>query len=107
MGGGGHNEPRVKELTADLSREDLVPYFLWDEDLSVADLRRRLREAPEEERLRLAGKILREAAYDEVWTFLGVEEVARDLPRMARHLGRQRAFWECLVGEWRRLGLLR
>jgi len=96
----------MKPLTSDLRREDLVPYFLWDEDLTVAEVRRRLRGGPEEERVRLAGKILREAAYPEVWEFLRVADVARDLPELRRHLGRRRAFWEFLIGEWRALGLL-
>ena len=96
----------MKPLTTDLSRDDLTPYFLWDEDLALGELRHRLREAPEKERLRLAGKILREAAYEEVWGFLRVEDVARDLPKLRRHLGRRRAFWEFLIAEWRSLGLL-
>lgn len=96
----------MKPLTTDLSKEALVPYFLWDEDLSVGEVRRRLREGTVEERRRLAGKILREAAYDEVWEFLRVEDVAREMPELRRHLGRRRAFWDFLFAEWRALGLL-
>ena len=40
-------------LTADLSRDDGRPYFLWDEDLTLGEFRRLLRDGPPEERDRL------------------------------------------------------
>ena len=47
--------PGVRDvrMTADFSREDLRPYFLWDEDLSIAEVKVRLRGEDEEERNRL------------------------------------------------------
>jgi len=54
-----------RPLTADMSREDCRPYFLWDEDLSIAELRQRLASAAEPERQRLIAKLLREARDDD------------------------------------------
>jgi len=48
------------------------PYFLWDEDISIGELRRVLREGCEPERVRLAGKMLREARDIDVWEFMTV-----------------------------------
>lgn len=93
-------------LSTDLKDPDAIPYFLWDDPMTVRELRHRLATASEPERLRLLGKILREARDTEVWEFTSPAEVARDWPRLSRHLGRRRAFWEYLLGRWRGLGLL-
>lgn len=93
-------------LSSDLSDPDAIPWFLWDDPMTVAECKRRLREASEPERLRLLGKILREARDTEVWHFTTPREVAALYPRLSRHLGRRRGFWEYLLGSWRRAGLL-
>ena len=49
---------------------------------------------------------MREARFEEVWDYLTLEEVLRDWPRIVRHLGRSRAFWEFLLDGWKRQGLL-
>jgi hypothetical protein len=93
-------------LTAELDKEDRRPYFLWDEDISVREFRRRLAGGDPQERLRLLGKLMREARDTDVWLFISPLEAAEALPRLQRHLGRRRAFWEFLIEGWRRLGLL-
>ena len=93
-------------MTTDFSRTDARPYFLWDEDLSIAEMRERLNGSDPEERSRLLGKLLREARDIDVWEFVTPEEVAAELPRLARHLGRRRRFWEFLIEGWREDGIL-
>lgn len=93
-------------MTTDLNRVDLRPYFLWDEDLSIAELRGVLAGSDDHERLRLLGKMLREARDSDVWQFVSPEVVARDLPQLGRRLGRRRAFWEWLIRGWREDGIL-
>jgi hypothetical protein len=83
-----------------------VPYFLWDDPMPVAILKERLRAASRPERMRLLGKILREARDTDVWRFTSVSEVAEAWPEIQRHLGRRRAFWEFLLDQWRTQGLL-
>jgi hypothetical protein len=92
-------------LTADLTDDAARPYFLWDEDLSVAQVREILARGPEEEKVRLLAKILREARDDEVWRLTTVREVRSRWAVLAPHLGRRRAFWEFLLDAWRRDGL--
>lgn len=87
---------------------DRRPYFLWDEDVSIGELRAILSDRAEDDptRLRLLGKMLREARDIDVWNFLKPIAVERALPRLARRLGRRRAFWEFLINGWREDGLL-
>lgn len=96
----------MRPLTKDLSRVDARPYFLWDEDTSIAELRAVLAGPDCEHRDRLIGKMLREARDIDVWAFVTPTEVARLLPRIARYLGRRKPFWEFLIEGWQRDGLL-
>jgi hypothetical protein len=96
----------MRALTTDLTREELRPYFLWDEDISIAELRARLHGEPGWERDRLFGKMLREARDLDVWAFVAPADVAEILPRLGRRLGRRAAFWNFLIEGWRQDGLL-
>jgi hypothetical protein len=93
-------------LTIDLADPEGVPYFLWDEPMSAAELRRRLGIASPPERARLLGKILREARDTDVWLFTTPAEVAGAWEALRPHLGRRRAFWEFLLSAWREGGQL-
>ena len=48
-------------LGTDLTDPEGGPYFAWDAPLMVRQIHARLRSAPDAERFRLLGKILREA----------------------------------------------
>ena len=94
------------QLSSNLHDPDAVPYFLWDDPMTVRELRERLATASEPERDRLLGKILREARDPDVWLFTTPREVALQWARLSPHLGRRRPFWEFLFAAWRREGLL-
>ena len=83
-----------------------VPYFLWDEPMSVAELRLRLRAGSPEERVRLLAKVLREARDTDAWRFTTPEEVLRQWSEISIRLGRRRAFWDFLLRRWQEAGLL-
>ncbi len=93
-------------MTIDLERGDARPYFFWDEDLSIAELHQRLAGPDLQERLRLLGKLLREARDLDVWKFVTPQEVAEALPALAGRLGRRQGFWEFLIEGWREDGFL-
>jgi hypothetical protein len=99
--------PDVRPLSTDLSIGDNRPYFLWDEDITVAELRETLQGGARDLRLRLLAKMLREARDTDVWQFVTPEEVERELPHLARRLGRRGRFWEWLISGWRQDGLLK
>ena len=96
----------MRPITADLGREELRPYFLWDEDISIAELRARLNGPDGWERDRLLGKMLREARDVDVWRFVTPHDVAGALGRIGRRLGRRLAFWQWLIDGWQHDGLL-
>ena len=93
-------------LSTDLDNEDAVPYFLWDDPMTVRELRRTLADSSPPARLRMLGKILREARDTDVWKFTTPQEVQDLWPAVARHLGRRRVFWEDLLAAWREQGLI-
>lgn len=92
-------------LSTDLHSPLSIPYFLWDEPMTVAELKRRL-SVRSAERTRLLGKVLREARDTDVWYFTSPEDVARDWAELNPHLGRRREFWKFLFDFWLKEGLL-
>jgi hypothetical protein len=82
------------------------PYFLWDLDVSEADLRERLRASDPQIRAQWQARVMREARFADVWRYVSLEEVVRDWSWIRGHLGRSRAFWEFLLEGWRARGLL-
>jgi len=93
-------------LSSNLDNAQAVPYFLWDEPMSVEEFRRRLRSASPPEQTRLLAKLLREARDTDVWKFTTPEEVWRRWMELSPRLGRRRGFWEFLLQRWRQEGLI-
>ncbi len=58
------------------------PYFLWDYDLTEADVRRILRGQNETEKLWMMGRVLESATYDDVWKYLTIDEVRGLFPKL-------------------------
>ena len=94
------------KLTTDLDDDSGVPYFLWDESMTLAELRKRLSNGQYEERFRLLGKIMREAKDTDVWKFTTPGEVLRNFDKLSKYLGRRRAFWDFLINAWKREDLI-
>lgn len=92
-------------LSLDLDDEDAVPYFLWDDPMTLAEFRSRLGTAQGSDRVRLLGKVMREARDADAWRFTTPAEVQHLWPELERHLGRRLAFWRFLLGRWRDLSL--
>lgn len=96
----------MRPITIDMTRGDLRPYFLWDEDISIDELHARLHGSDDWDKVRLLGKMLREARDTDVWSFVTPREVASALPALRRRLGRRLGFWEFLINGWREDGYL-
>ena len=94
------------KLSTTIDDPAAVPHCLWDEPLTMTELRARLATDDADERARLAGKVLREAPYADALALVPVAQVVADYDRLRPHLGRRRAFWDYLLAEWRALGLL-
>ncbi|MEZ4320699.1 MAG: hypothetical protein R3F61_24675 [Myxococcota bacterium] len=78
------------------------PYFLWDVDLTLADLEARL--ADPDHRAYWLATLLRQAKPDDVFRFVTLDEIARDWDSIERGLGRQRDFWEWRIRRWKTHG---
>jgi hypothetical protein len=90
----------------DLDDPMTIPYFVWDQPMTVAQLRERLAFASEPERDRLLGMVLRQANDVDVWKFTTPQEVLARWDHIEKHLGRRRAFWGLLLRKWQEEGLL-
>lgn len=95
-----------KQLSSNLNSPSSIPYFLWDEPLTVAELKQKLNSASVEERHRLLGKILREARDTDVWKFTTPKFVWEHWDDLEKYLGRRREFWWFLLEFWEKEGLL-
>lgn len=93
-------------LSTNLSDSNAIPYFLWDEPMTVAEFKRRLTTASSAEQTRYLAKLLREARDTDVWKFVTPAEVWQRWPSVAPQVGRRRAFWEFLFDRWEREGLI-
>ena len=85
-------------------RDNDIPYFSWDRPLTVREIKERLRSSSGLERARLAGWIMREAAFADVWQFLTPKEACSQLDELEPFLGRRRAFWQYILNAWHELG---
>ncbi|HMT08163.1 MAG TPA: hypothetical protein PKA82_09170 [Pyrinomonadaceae bacterium] len=93
-------------LTTDMTSPSSIPYFLWDEPMTVAELKDKLATSSDDVRYRLLGKILREARDTDVWNFISPQELVVIWDKVEPYLGRRRPFWEFLIGKWQELGLI-
>lgn len=103
---GPTNPGLATKLELALDDEEAIPYFLWDDPMTVRELRAYLASASPPERDRTLGKILREARDPDVWRFTTPGEVAARFDVLSPHLGRRRAFWRFLLDCWEKERLL-
>lgn len=52
----------------------------------------------------LLAKLMRQAKPDDVFLYTSEAEIRRLWPRILRHLGQSRAFWQWLLAAWEKLG---
>jgi hypothetical protein len=93
-------------LSTDLDNPGSIPYFLWDEPMTVAEFKVRLETASMAEQVRLLAKLMREARDTDVWKFISPAEIWQRWPSLVGQLGRRRDFWEFLLNRWREEGLI-
>lgn len=102
----GYHPLLMRPLSTELEDPDARPYFLWDVDVSVEELRKHLHHEDPATRALWIARVMREARYPDVWKFVTLDEVLRLWERVQIHLGRRRGFWEFLIEGWRKDGLI-
>lgn len=75
------------------------PYFLWDNELTLDEFARLLRDRDEDVRAHAIGKLLRQARTDDALSLVTTAEIRAIWPKVRRHLGERKRFWEWLLGE--------
>lgn len=75
------------------------PYFLWDLDLTLEELREHLRSPDPAVRIHFLAKLLRQAKPDDALQLVSLAEIAGEWPQLAPTLGRQRDFWGWLLAK--------
>ena len=75
------------------------PYFVWDYDLSEADVRRILRGKNEVEKRWMLGRILESAKLEDVWKYTSLREVKQEFSGLKLKKPIQAA-WEYALRVW-------
>lgn len=81
--------PRLRDPSA-------VPYFLWDDHMTVAEAKAILAGSDVHARDELVARILREANTRDVWLFVNWKMIDEAWPRIEQRLGRARGMWTLL-----------
>ena len=76
------------------------PYFLWDSNMTLKELRAGLVDPDPEVRAYLVGKIMRQAKPDDLFSFVTLPEIRQLWPLLERYLGRRQRFWTWLLDCW-------
>jgi hypothetical protein len=93
-------------LSADIDDDDVQPYFVWDVQITVGELKRLLRHPDYKTRILWKARVMREARYQDVWRLLDLRDVLDDYEQLRQHLGRSRRMWDFLIEGWRADGLI-
>lgn len=75
------------------------PYFLWDYDLTEADVHRLLKEGSETTKIWLLSRIVESAKLDEVWTYISYSDLKRIYPKLKLKKPIKRA-WDLALSVW-------
>ena len=79
-----------------------TPYFIWDYDLTEADLREILRGGDEAQKAWLVARLLESARYEDVWKYISLAELRAIFPKLQLR-PQVRAAWEFALGVWENL----
>jgi len=92
----------------DVSRDDIVPYFMWDYQYTVGQIKEMLKSGDESERLWLIAKIMRDARYSDVWKFISLQDFLKYRERLMNgRLGREKGFWQFMYTQWLKHGIVK
>jgi uncharacterized protein (DUF433 family) len=76
-----------------------TPYFIWDYDLSEADIRAILRGEDEVQKAWLTARLLESARFEDVWQYISLAELRAIFPKLQLK-PQVRAAWEFALHVW-------
>jgi hypothetical protein len=75
------------------------PYFLWDYELTEADVRRILKTGTETDKIWLMSRILESATLEDVWKYTSLQEVKYMFPKLKLKKPIRKA-WNYALSVW-------
>ncbi len=75
------------------------PYFIWDYDLSEADLQQILRGEDEQAKIWVVSRLLESARYEDIWSYISLRELQAIFPKLQLK-PQVRAVWEYAMKVW-------
>jgi uncharacterized protein (DUF433 family) len=76
-----------------------TPYFIWDYNLTDADVRAILRGDDEEQKAWLMARLLESARYEDIWHYISLAELRALFPKLQLK-PQVRAAWEFALRVW-------
>jgi len=76
-----------------------TPYFIWDYDLTEADVRAILRGEDEEQKAWLVARLLESARYEDIWQYISLPQLCVIFPKLQLK-PQVRAAWEFALHVW-------
>jgi hypothetical protein len=76
-----------------------TPYFIWDYDLTDADLRAILRGDDELQKTWLVARLLESARFEDIWQYISLAELCDIFPKLQLK-PQVRAVWEYALSVW-------
>ncbi|MBN2148399.1 MAG: hypothetical protein JW726_13505 [Anaerolineales bacterium] len=76
-----------------------TPYFIWDYDLTEADIRAILRGDDEEQKAWIVARLLESARYEDIWQYISLAELRAIFPKLQLK-PQVRAAWEFALLVW-------
>ncbi|MBN1314808.1 MAG: hypothetical protein JXA42_05050 [Anaerolineales bacterium] len=76
-----------------------TPYFIWDYDLTDADVRAILRGDDKEQKVWLAARLLESARFEDIWQYISLAELRAIFPKLQLK-PQVRAAWEFALAVW-------
>jgi hypothetical protein len=76
-----------------------TPYFIWDYDLSDADVRAILRGDDEESKAWMTARLLEAARYEDIWNYITLAELRAIFPKL-KLKPQVREAWELALQVW-------
>ena len=74
--------------------------FFWDYDLSEDDVRRIVRQGAPAERAWVIARILEYCKWDDIWRYLALADIRRDLDRLSFRRPQDRELWAYALDRW-------
>jgi hypothetical protein len=75
------------------------PYFIWDYDLTDADIWAILRGDDEQQKTWLIARLLESARYEDIWQYISLAELRLIFPKL-KLKPQVRAAWEFALSVW-------